>query len=228
MAQPTYIATGYTTTVGTAFTPIMATTYVEQSSNAQRSIVSTSPVDSATGAGARSIRLTYYDQTMAGPFTEDVTLNGTTPVNTVNVNICFIESIVVLTVGAQLGNVGTIALKAAASGGGATIGSIAPGDNQTQWAHHYVAQGRAAYISGLYGAIKGIASGELHMRTSTPTIANTPEQTIAPVIPLPPNDPVQIPFTATIVVFGPRRILLYAKSALNVNQNWQAAFNFTE
>lgn len=228
MPQPTYIAIGYTTTVGTAFTPIMATTYIEQSGDAQRSLISTSPVDFAGGTGARTVRLTYFDQTMTGPFTEDVILNGLTPVNTTNVNICYIESIVVLTVGAQLGNVGTIVLKAAAAGAGATIGSIAPGDNRTQWAHHYVGQARATYISGLYGAIRGIASGELHVRTSTPTISNTPEQTIAPVTPLPPGDPIQIPFTAAVVVFGPKRIILYARSAISANQDWQAAFGYTE
>jgi len=228
MPQFTYSAIGYTTTVGTTFTPIVATTYIEQTGNAQRSFVSTSPVDFAGGTGARTVRLTYFDQTMTGPFTEDIVLSGLTPVDTTNANICFIESLIVLTVGAQLGNVGTIGLKAAAAGAGATIGSIAPGDNRTQWAHHYVGQARVAYITDLHGTIKGIASGELHVRTSTPTIANTPEQTIAPVITLPPGTPEQILFPSTIVVFGPQRIILYAKSAIGVNQDWQAAFGYTE
>lgn len=228
MAQPSYNAFGYATTVNTAFTPIMATTYIEQTADAQRSLVSSSAVDFAAGTGARSVRLTYYDQTLTGPFTEDVVLNGLTPVNTVGTNICFVESIEVLTVGAQLGNVGTISLKAAVAGGGVTVGSIAPGDNRTQWAHHYVAAGRAARISSIVGAVIGTGLGEVHMRRSTPTIANTPEQNIAPVMLVPPNMQQQLQLTAPIVVFGPSRVVLYARSRVAQNQDWQASFGFGE
>lgn len=228
MPQPTYNSFGYTTTVNTSFTPVVATTYIEQSTNAQRSFVSSSAVDFAAGTGARSVRLTYYDQTLTGPFTEDVTLNGLTPVNTVGTNICYIESIEVLTVGAQLGNVGTISLKAAVAGGGATIGSIAPGDNRTQWAHHYIGVGRAARISNLFGTILGTGLGQLYVRRSTPTVANTPEQAIAPVLLIPPNGQGQIQFASPIIVFGPSRVILYAKSSIAQNQNWQASFGFEE
>lgn len=215
---------GYTTTVGTGFVAICGTLYTEQTTDAQRSVVSSSVSDAAAGTGARTLRITYYDQTLVGPFTEDVVLNGTTPVDTTNVNICFIESIEILTVGAAGGNVGTISLKAAAAGGGATVGSIAPGDNRTQWAHHYIAQEQAASIFSFIGAIKGIAAGEVHMRVKTPTIANTPEQNVAPVMRLAPGTQAQIPFAAPVVVFGPARVTLYAKSSLAVSQDWQASF----
>jgi hypothetical protein len=228
MPLVTFNAIGYTTTVGTTFTPIVATTYVEQAVNAQRSIVSSSPVDFSAGTGARTLRLTYFDQTMAGPFTEDVVLNGTTPVNTTNVNICFIESMVILTVGAQLGNVGTISLKAAAAGAGVTVGSIAPGDNRTQWAHHYIGLNRVASITNVIGLIKGLAAGEVHMRAATPTVANTPEQTIAPILTLAPGVQGDLTFPSPIVVFGPTRVVLYAKSVLSANQDWFASFGYGE
>ncbi len=219
---------GYASTTGTGFVPIRGTVYTEQTTDAQRSVVSTSASDAAAGVGARTLRITYYDQTLLGPFTEDVVLNGVTPVNTTNVNICFIESLVVLTVGSQLGNVGTISLKAAAAGGGATVGSVAPGDNQTQWAHHYVGLSRASQFRSLNGSIKGIANGEVHMRVATPTIANTPENNIAPVLRLAPGVQDGLQFEAPIVVFGPARVLLYAKSQIAVDQDWQASFTLYE
>lgn len=157
MALVTTNVIGYTSTTDNAFTAIRATTYVEQSANAQRSVVSSDANDDGSpgGTGARTIRITYYDQAMAGPFTEDLTLNGTTPVDTVSSTICFIEKMEVLTVGSQLGNVGTIAMKSTTGGGGSNIGSIAPGDNQTQWCHHYVPAGKLAKILDVVGAIKG-------------------------------------------------------------------------
>jgi hypothetical protein len=228
MAQPSYSAFGYTTTIDTSLAPIMSTVYTEQTTDAQRSLVSSDPNDAAGGTGARSVRLTYYDTTLAGPFFEDVTLNGLGPVNTINSNICFIESIEVLTVGAQRMNVGTIMLKAGVSGGGATIGSIVPGDNRTQWAHHYVAKDRAARISSIVGGILGIGFGEVHMRRSTPTIAGAPDQNVAPVLLVPPNGQEQLLLTSPIVVFGPSRIVLYARSRISRSQDWQASFGFEE
>lgn len=227
MPDLSYNASGYATTTNTAFTPIMATSYIEQSANAQRSLVSSDAADTAAGTGARTVRITYYDQTLMGPFTEDVVLNGTTPVDTVNNNICFIESLEVLTVGVQLGNVGTISLKAVAAGGGVTVGSIAPSDNRTQWAHHYIPQNKAILISYLFGGIYGSTLGEVHMCRSTPTVANTPEQTIAPVMFVPPGDQRQTQFTSPVVVLGPSRVLLYARSRAAVTQDWQASFGFT-
>jgi hypothetical protein len=107
---------------------VKRTAYTEQTTNAQRSIASASTNDTAAGTGARTVKIEYLDQTGAGPFTETVTLNGTTYVNTVATNICFIEQITVLTAGSTGSNVGILTLKAATGGGGTTIGTIAAGD----------------------------------------------------------------------------------------------------
>jgi hypothetical protein len=66
------------------------------------------------------------------------------------------------------------------------------------------------------------------MRAATPTIANTPENNIAPVVRLAPGVQGGEQYDAPIVVFGPARITLYAKSQVAVDQDWQASFALYE
>lgn len=126
------------------------TSYTEQTTNAQRSVVSSSASDSAAGTGARTIRITYLDQNNRGFFTEDITLNGTTAVNTVNTNICYVEKIEVLSTGSFGANIGTISIKTTTGGGGTTFFSIAIGDNTTFQCHHYIPAGKIGYIQAIH------------------------------------------------------------------------------
>jgi len=128
---------------------VTRTALTEQSTNAQRSVVSANASDTSAGTGARQVNITYFDQTGAGPYTETVTLNGTTAVNTVASDICFVEKVEVVSVGSGGVNAGIITLKAATAGGGATIITIAAGDNRTYCAIHYVPTGKSCNISGI-------------------------------------------------------------------------------
>lgn len=150
---------GQVSTAATARVVVNSTTYTEQTSNAKRSIASASANDTSAGTGARTVRITYLDSSGNGPYTETVTLNGTSYVNTVATNICFIEQIVVKTAGSGGVNAGIITLKAATGGGGATIGTIAAGVNQTLWAHHYVPVGKTCNITGLSCSHNGTTVG---------------------------------------------------------------------
>jgi hypothetical protein len=151
---PGYVATNATTQVA-----VRGTVYTEQTVNGQRSIVSSNVNDSSAGTGARSIRITYFDQNMLGPFTETISLNGTVAVNTVNTNICYIEDVEVITVGSGEKNAGIISLKTVVAGGGATIASIAIGDNRTFFAHHYINNSQTTYITGLSVGHNGTTVG---------------------------------------------------------------------
>ena len=159
------IATAATTQVA-----VKRTTYTEQTTNAQRSIVSSNANDTSAGTGARTVKITYLDQTGAGPYTETLTLNGTTPVNTTNTNICFIEQIDVVTVGSAGSNAGIISLKAATAGGGATIGTIAATNNQTFWCHHYVPVSKTCNVTGISCSHNGttVGSGAVFQLYSKP------------------------------------------------------------
>lgn len=220
---------GYTTSIGSALTVMRATAYTEQTTNAQRSILSSDANDTSAGDGARTVKITYYDQTMLGPFTETVSMNGVSSVNTVASNICFIEKIEVNTVGSQLGNVGTITLKAASGGGGATIGTIASGDNTTYWCHHYVGTNKVFQLVSLIGSIDGINSGVLEVHRTTPTAANTPETTISPKLRITPNATGQITFGVPIRVAGPALVSVYGRSdATSGNLDWFSKIGFYE
>jgi hypothetical protein len=178
------LAFGQANTGGTANTlvSLRGTTYTEQTTNAQRSLKSTSTNDASAGTGARQVKITYYDQTMAGPFTETVTLNGTTAVNTVSATICFIEKMIVISVGSTKSNQGTITLFTTTGGGGTAIGTIAVGnivsagtvgDNQTLWSHHYVATGKTDAITTISSGTTGNQSGVTFLRFVDPTSATS-------------------------------------------------------
>lgn len=138
---------------------VRRTTYTEPTANAQRSFASASANDSAAGTGARQLVLTYFDVNGLGPFTETITMNGTTAVNTVATNICFIEKIIVTQVGSTGSNVGIITLYAAVAAGGGAVWTIAATNNQTISAHHYIASGKTANITGISCSHNGTTVG---------------------------------------------------------------------
>jgi hypothetical protein len=148
------IATAATTKV-----VVRRTAYTEQTTNAQRSIASANANDTLAGTGARKVVIKYLDQSGNGPFEEEVSLNGTTYVNTVATNICYIEEITVTEAGSLLSNQGIITLKATTAGGGATIGTIGALANRTFWAHHYVPINKICNITGISCSHNGTTVG---------------------------------------------------------------------
>lgn len=223
---------GQVTTSASTQVSVASTAYTEQTTNAQRSIASASANDTAAGTGARTVRITYLDQTGAGPSTEIVTLNGTSFVNTVSTTICFIEKIEVVTVGSTGSNVGILTLKAATAGGGATIGTIAATINQTLWAHHYVPTGKTSYISGFNIGDNGSSAGQggvFVLKIATPTTANTPEIQASDFINVPGAAP---SFTRTynspIQVTGPARIRAYVTPSATSSYTSFASFDYID
>lgn len=144
-------AFGYIATSATTEVAVNGTTYTEQTSGAQRSLKSSSVNDAAAGTGARTVRVTYCtlasDGTITGPFSEVVTLNGTTAVAMVATNVALIDRIEVLTVGSGGVPAGAISLYTDNAGAGSVIASIAAGDMRTYMAHAYVPSGRHMHIN---------------------------------------------------------------------------------
>jgi hypothetical protein len=210
--------------------PIRATTYNEQTTNAQRSVTSASANDTSAGTGARTIMITYYDSTGAGPYTETITMNGTTAVNTTNTNICFIESMIVTTVGTGGTNAGVITLYTTTGGGGTTIGTIgtgnvvaATGDGRTLWAHHYVSTGKTASITGL--AVGASSQSTFHIKAKSLGIANAAEEIVSGLTTT--TAAYLRTYGSPITVMGPARLLVYGVPSTNgVTMN--AAIDFFE
>lgn len=224
---------GKTSTTDPVTVPIRDTTYTEQTSGAQRSVASASASDTSAGTGARTVRLTYYTATLAGPYTEDLTLNGTTGVNTVATDICFIEKIEVLTVGSGGTNAGIISIYTAINKGGSVFGSIALGVGRTQWAHHYVANGQTCFITGLRAGMSGggTTAGGVFVRRAKPTIANTYEVQISDFVRMAMpgyQGTVPITYATPLEVVGPARVTMYATEDGTNDLVWYGSFDFYE
>jgi len=212
-----------------------ATAYTEPASAAQRSVSSSSASDTAAGTGARTIKITYYDNTGAGPFIETMTLNGTTAVNTVSTTIRFIESIEVVTVGSGGANVGTITLFGSTAGGGGTVGTIgigntvtSVGDNRTLWAHHYIAAGFTASLATLVVGAQSGGSGtsaRFFVRAAQPLVSNTAEVIVGDVLFVQGAFTRQFQFYPLVPGFA--RLLAYCVPAVN-NATVSISFDFSE
>ncbi len=112
------------------------------------SVVSTNAADSAAGAGVRRVRIQYLN-TAGALLTEDVTLNGTTPVLTVATNIMFVECMHSI----ENGTYGGVAIGDITIRNGATVMNLlAAGGNRCTSAHRMVPLGKTLYITGWAGS----------------------------------------------------------------------------
>jgi hypothetical protein len=206
-------AFGDVTSASTTQKTVERTTYTEQTTDAQRSIASASANDTAAGTGARTVKITYLNSTGSGPYTETVTLNGTSYVNTVATNICFIEQIEVVTVGSGGTNAGILTLKAATAGGGATIGTIGAANGQTFWAHHYIPTGKIANITGISVSHNGttVGSGAVFVvKAKAIGVANQYEVQLSDFVRLyGQSSTFARAYTSPVKFTGPARLMLY-------------------
>jgi hypothetical protein len=222
-------AFGDITTAARTRVLVRRTTYTEQTTDAQRRLISSSANDTAAGTGARTVKITYFNSTGAGPFTETVTLNGTTAVNTVATNIRFIEQIEVLTAGSGGANAGTISIQTLAA---VTFGSIAIGDNQTFWCHHYIPTGKTCNITGISCGHNGttVGSGALFtLNAKYLSITNSVETQISDFVRLyGQTSTFARTYTSPIKIIGPARIQTYVTPETSSSTTYRAAFDFFE
>lgn len=207
-------------------------TYNEPSVNAQRSIASSSANDAAAGTGARTLVITYYTATFTGPFTEIVTLNGTTAVNTVATNICYIEDIAVVTVGSTGRNVGTLTLYVGIGGAGGVLATVTATSNQAHFCHHYVPTGMIAHITAQWAGHNGTTVGSgasFVIRAKVLGVANAVEHQVSDTFRLyGQSSSVQRNYGTPIRVLGPARIVTYVIPETTTNVNYRASFDFYE
>lgn len=133
---------GNLTALTTSELLVSSRAYVEQGSQAQRSVKSTSSQDNPAGTGAKVVRIVYLDSNYV-QHTEDVTLNGVTGVNTVGTDIRFIEEFFVIQGAAA---VGALQLMTTTGGGGSEFCGIPSVTTQAFLCHHYVPAGKMAYL----------------------------------------------------------------------------------
>jgi len=237
---PSNAATGISTGIrtlggGTAgsLNVIRATTYNEQTVDAQRSFTSSSASDTGAGTGAQQVTLTYYNSLGAGPFTEVVTLAGAVAVATVATNICFIEKMVVTRAGSVGANVGTITLFVNNTGGGGTIGTIglaskgpSGGDRRTLWAHHYVAAGITASLATLVVGTSSATSALFFLRAKQIGVTGAVEILVSDLVRASTTSVVRV-LAIPIKVVGPALVTTYGIPDQN-SAVLSASFDFSE
>lgn len=213
-------------------TLVRRSVYVEQTTNGQRSFASTSASDAAAGTGARTVKLTYLDQAGAGPYTETVTLNGLTRVNTVATNICFIEQMEIVTAGSGGLNAGTVSIYTVPTAGGSIFGSIGSSENQTSWAHHYIPTGKICNITGISCGHNGttVGSGALFTLNSRPiNVANSVEIQVSDFVRLyGQSSTFSRNYSSPIKVSGPARLQMYVTPETAAATTYRGAFDFFE
>lgn len=225
---------GFVTTSTTTESAVRNTTYTEQSVNAQRSIISNNTFDGPF-FGTGSVKITYYDQTGAGPFTETIAPNGTTAVNTVNTNICFIEKMEMVGNSTIVNGVyGTISLWSAINGTGVVVGSFSNADGgKTDWAHHYVATGKTCKIINSAISSTGNAAGQgdlFVIKAKKISGTNIFEPRISDYLTLEGavTTTCSRQYMAPLDVIGPARITFYVTPSSGVSITHRAAFDYVE
>ncbi|MEM5807971.1 MAG: hypothetical protein QW818_02460 [Candidatus Aenigmatarchaeota archaeon] len=222
---------GRRTTNTTTRVPVYGSTYNEPTTASVRSFSSTSAADSATGTGARTIRVVYMtpSYTIA---TTDVTLNGTTPVNTAVSDILYVEEAFCLTVGSGGTNAGTITMFNAAGGGGGTLLTIPAGEGQTFFAHHYIETGRVCNVTGISCSHNGTtvgSGGVFEMRARLLNVSNAFERQVSDFVRLyGQSSTFSRVYQSPIKVAGPARLLIYVTPESSSSIVYRASFDFFE
>jgi hypothetical protein len=207
---------------------IRRTAYTEQSANFTGSIVSSSANDAAAGTGARTVKIFFVNATGATAGTETVTLNGTTPVNLATTTKCFTEKMEVVTAGSGGVAAGTISLKTAAAGGGTTVGTIATGDTQTYWAHHYVVTGKTCNVTDIsVGNSVTNAGVALYILKALPIgVANAVEKQVSDFLTLAgASSSINRPYGSQIQIVGPARVALYVTPGTGSSFVYRGSFD---
>jgi len=119
-------------------------TYVFPAAPQQMLVSSTSANDSATGTGARRVRIQYLDSNYTQQY-EAIILNGTTPVPTVATNILRINMMFVTSAGSNEAAVGAVSLTGMS--GTTTYGYISAGFNTARQAVYTVPRSKTGYVT---------------------------------------------------------------------------------
>lgn len=181
--------------------------YTEPSSSSQCKFFSSSASDTAAGPGLRKLRVVYYDDaggTLNGPYTEDITMNGTTAV-TMTGSARFIESLTAIELGSGSGPIGTITVTTNA---GAIICTWPPGEPQTQWGHHFVPSGKTCMVNTMAAYASG-ANFLVFLRIVNPLVSTDSLKKIGPeFVAVTNNTSYFHSFPVPVKVVGPARIEL--------------------
>lgn len=199
-----------------AIAAIRRNAYTEPSSSSQCKFSSSSTSDRATGPGLRKLRVVYYDDaggTLNGPYTEDITMNGTTPV-TMTGSARFIESLTAIELGSGNGPVGTITVTTNAN---VTICKWTGKEPQTQWGHHFVPSGKTCMVYTIAAYASGV-NFLVFLRIVNPLVSTDSLKKVGPEFVATTNSTSYFhSFPIPVKVVGPARIELTCQPLASTN-----------
>lgn len=165
-ARP-FSAYGEITTVGAASGVLWPTTTpfaFPPPAGVQMAIVSSSANDTAAGTGIRQVRIIYLNASLVEQ-AEVVTLNGTTPVNTVATNIRFIQCMHAATVG----SLGHAAGSVSATNSAILYSYIGTGTARCSSSVRMVPAGKKMIVTSVHaGSVSGTAAAASIIRVASP------------------------------------------------------------
>lgn len=223
---------GDVTSASLSIKVVRRTAYTEPGSNAVRSFSSSIDSDSAAGTGARTIQISFMNAAYGAIQSEVLTLNGTTCVATVSNEIAYIEDLQTLTGGSGGTNAGVITLFNNNTCGGGTIGTIGIGDGQAFWAHHYIALGKVANVTGISVSHNGTtvgSGGVFIMRSKQLTVANSREIQVSDFVRLyGQSSTFARSYTSPLKVNGPARLDLFVTPETATSTVYRGSIDFFE
>jgi len=220
-------AVGYVATTTATNQAVRGTPYSPQGVNAQRSVASNNANDTAGGSGAGTIVLNYLTAAFVLK-SETIVLDGVTPVNTINTDIAYVESIQAATVGAGQVNAGIISLFVGINGTGAVWASVAPGDQGTAWAHHYVPAGATCYVTNLVAGATAVAGVCNLVHQASLAVPNAPTTQIGSPVVHPAAGQWDHSFPLWLPVVGPDLIWVNELPVAATPSKTWAAFEYVQ
>jgi hypothetical protein len=191
---------------------------------------SSNAADAAAGTGARTVLIKYYTVTGTGPFSETLTLNGTTGVNTVATNICYIDEMTVVTVGSGGTTAGNITMRSTTAGGGVVIKQITAGDLQPFDCVHYIPTGVTLYITGLSVGHNGTTVGSgarYRIRKQTLNATGVPLVQVSDFVRLyGQSSTLSRIYQSNIIVTGPAKIELWVIPETSSSTIYYGSFDY--
>jgi hypothetical protein len=151
---------GYNPTVGTVSEEIWqgSTAYVFPTVAQQMRLFSSNVADNVTGTGIRTVRIYYIDGTTRTEHTEDVTLQGTTFVNTVSTDIFRVNGLRAISSGTNNAAVGIITLEGLT---GQDYRLIAIGNTRDRGAIYTVPANKTLYVTQFYVGVSGLNAANM-------------------------------------------------------------------